>query len=98
MAIPVFHPCPKLPITHALPGCGEQKHVERERATRQLAAGGGAASPQLMDAYPGSSIQTRGTAGTSGRASVSEQAVMREVQTLYASHDEYSLKEGQMIK
>ena len=95
MAVPYLHSCPLLPVTQALPGYGKQKHVERERATRQLR---GAAPPQPIDAHLGSGIRPGGVAGTSGRASVSEQAVMREVQTLYASHDEYSLKEGQTIK
>ena len=77
--------------------------MERERATRQVTAEGSpeAAAP-AADAGVGGRGRTVAGAGNStasaSRASVSEQAVMREVQTLYANHDEYSLKEGQTIK
>ena len=69
-----------------------EKHVERARAARTMTDGAAAA--------PSGSTGTAAAAGAGGsvRTSAAEQAVMREVQSLYASHDEYNLKEGQTIR
>ncbi|GAX75534.1 hypothetical protein CEUSTIGMA_g2977.t1 [Chlamydomonas eustigma] len=61
------------------------KQVERERAAAILSNG-----------PPAPSISQSDTAMT--RTSASEQAVLQDVKSLYAGHDDYALKEGQTIK
>ena len=70
--------------------------MERERAARLLSdsGNGAAAASSCCPPAVGGALST----GSSNRSSASEQAVMKEIQTLYANHEEYGLKEGQTIK
>ena len=70
--------------------------MERERAARLLSdtSNGAAAAPSGCTPSVGGSLST----GSSNWSAASEQAAMKEVQTLYANHEEYGLKEGQTIK
>ena len=71
-----------------------ERQVERERAARLLSDSGNGAAAAPSGCPP----SLGGSDASSNRSTASEQAVMKEVQTLYANHEEYGLKEGQTIK